>query len=500
MIRDRAMLTIKLATIVFMMFFVIWPLGPASNAMRPMPHILEDVGPLTVLHYVSQAGDDANDGSASHPWATIQHADTVVVPGDTVIVLDGLYIGDIVLRSSGNPGHPITYMAEHKWKARLVGSGKGDGSAVIGVNGGHVILKDFDITGTDANGIILAYAGSIASYNAALGNYVHDMITPCDSNSGTGIETGGGDNYGSVTHNDIIGNVVANITPYNGCPGGHQASGIFAEIPDSVIASNLVINAGYGIQSWHAASRLTIYGNTLVNNLRSITVGAGDSPGGVTNDYSLVQNNVIYNSTETAIAETGTTGPHNQYVNNLIYRGNTQISLDHGLRATGTINSDPQFVNNTGTAFGDYHLRPGSPARGAGLALAGITTDFQGIDRPQAGPTDLGAFLSPGSGAARTRTRVASSDTRTSSPTSGHAASGVVAAAASANPVSIRGGQSSVISWTTRNAVRATLNGAPVLLKGSRTVSPTVTTIYKVIATGSTGKSDWGSATVTVNR
>src|SRR4029077_2191395 len=169
-----------------------------------------------------------------------------------------------------------------------------------------------------------------------------DLVTPCDSNSGTAIETGGGNNYSGINHNDMIGNLVVKITPYNGCPGGHQASGLYAQIPYSVIANNIVINAGYAIQSWHAASHVTVYGNTVVNNLRAITVGAGDSPGGVINDYSLVQNNIIYNSTNTAIAETGRTGPHNQYLNNLIFGRNTNISLNNGLRATGTIYADPR--------------------------------------------------------------------------------------------------------------------------------------------------------------
>src|SRR5260370_10000808 len=172
----------------------------------------------------------------------------------------------------------------------------------------------------------------------------------------------------------MIGNLVMNITPYNGCPGGHQASGLYAEIPYSLIANNIVINAGCAIQSWHAASHVTIYGNTLVNNLRPITVGDGDSPGGQTNDYSLVANHIIYNSTRTAIAETGTTGPHHQYIYNLIYGGETSTSLNNGLHATGTIYADPKFIDNTGTATGNYQLQAISPPRGPEAPLAALPT------------------------------------------------------------------------------------------------------------------------------
>ena len=433
-------------------------------------------------YYVSTNGNDVGDGSAAHPWATLRHADEVVGPGDTVLVADGVYRGDIVLRKSGTSGHPITFAAEHKWKAKLVGTSSGDGSAVIRVTGGRIIIKGFDISGKNANGIILAYAGTSASYNQAVGNYVHDMKTPCTDNSGTAIETGGGDNYRGISHNDIIGNLVVNITPIDGCPEGHPSSGVYAEIPYSTIANNIVINAGYGIQSWHAASHVTVVGNTLINNLRSITIGDGDSPGGRVNDYSLVQNNLIYNSKDTAIAETGKTGPHNRYLNNLIYGGDTSISLNHSLHASGTVYANPRFIHNTGTAFGNYRLSFDSGARATGLALGVVGTDFAGTPRPHVGPTDVGACLFQPS----------------SAPPCPEPQMLKVAAGASAVPAQIKRGESSTITWTTEDAAAATLNGAPVPLNGTLKVHPTVTTTYKVIATSPAGQTDWGSATVVV--
>ena len=449
--------------------FPLWTMGHLSQLTSAEVHSqLQDSakgGASSAARYVSPKGNDANDGSFSHPWATIQHADAVAGPGDTVIVLNGIYRGDVVLASSGAPGKPITYKAQNRWKAKLVGTGSGAGSTVIGVNGGYIVIQDFDITGSNANGVILAYSGSIASHNQAIGNYVHDMVVPCNSESGTAIETGGGDNYSGISHNDMIGNLVVNITAYGGCPGGHQASGLFAETPYSVIANNVVINAGYGIQSWHAASNVAIIGNTLVNNLRSITVGAGDSPYGKTNDYSLVQHNIVYNSASTAIAETGKTGPHNRYVDNLVYGGDTSISLKNGLKATGTINADPKFINNTGAADGNYELQANSPVRWRRLSVSEAMSA-------------VGADLV-------TQTAIA--------PVT-------PAAGVSASASSIKPGESSVITWTTKNAVNATLNGAPVPLIGSIIVRPTVTTSYKVVAKSPSGATDWGSATVLVHR
>lgn len=467
-----AIRTIALGFVVLLMG---WSMGKSGRALQHVKPISSGAstggGQSSNVYYVSPTGNDTGDGSSSRPWATLQHADTVVRPGDLVTVLDGTYRGDMTLASSGTAGHPITYRAQNKWHAKLVGTGKGDGSAVIRLSGGYTILQDFDVTGSNASGIILAYTGHIASFNSAIGNYVHDLTTPCDSNSGTAIETGGGDDYSGITHNNMIGNLIVNITPYDGCLGGHKSSGLYAEVPYCVIAHNIVINAGYAIQSWHAASHVTIYGNILVNNLRSITIGAGDAPHGVTNDYSLVQNNIIYNSARTAIAESGNTGPHNKYLNNLIYRGNIDVRLNNGLSAVGTINVDPQFVNNTGTAAGNYQLKQ---------PLA----HWKRLPQEKIGTV-------PGEdatiGTAIPLSEIVNRDI-------------VPAAGVSASVSSIIRGQSSTITWTTKDAVSATLNGTSVPLNGSLTVRPTVTTTYKVIAKSATGRIDWGSATVSVHR
>jgi len=517
-------------------------------------------------YYVATNGNNFNDGlSASSAFATIAYAAAHTAPGDTVLVEDGTYYlsgggyrGDAAIGSSGIAGKRITYKAQNKWKAKLIGSGTGDGSVVVGVSGSYNVIQGFEITGTDAAGINLATAGTTTSYNQAIGNYVHDIVAPCDGNGGTAINSGSGDNYGpGVAHMDIISNLVVNVTDPPGCTAPHGA-GIFAAVPYVTVANNIILNGGHwAIESWHNAQHETYFGNVIVNSKQSITMGAGDSPNtGTVNDYSLVQNNIVYNSSMSAIVETGRTGLHNQYIDNLVYGGNTTIGLNNGLKAVGTVNADPQFINNTGTAAGNYRVQWTSPARGAGLALNGVMTDYDGTSRPQAGATVIGASLgttgttsaasvnlsdSPSSVTSGQSTVlswtssnavsatlngasvpvngsttmqptstttytivVADSANQTSSSTvtvavSGTApTSGSVAAGVTASPASITSGQSSVITWATKNAVSSTLNGTSVPLNGSITVNPTATTTYKVFATGANGTIDWGSATVTV--
>jgi hypothetical protein len=76
--------------------------------------------------------------------------------------------------------------------------------------------------------------------------------------------------------------------------------------------------------------------------------------------------------------------------------------------------------------------------------------------------------------------------------------SGAPTASISANPTTVASGGSSTLTWASTNATSATLNGATVPVNGSQTVSPTATTIYKLIATNSAG-STTAQATVTVS-
>jgi hypothetical protein len=524
--------------------------------------------PLTAIqaqaqatYYVAPNGNDSNNGSIGSPWQTPKRASSAAQPGDTVIFEDGTYnlpasgfTGDWFISSGGTSGKPVTYVAQHKWQAKLVGNGTGTGTTVIGMAGGYTIVKDFDITGSDANGINFTTNGTAASYNQAIGNYIHDMVTPCNSDSGAGITAGsGGNNYAGVGHESAIGNLIVNLVAAGGCPGGHQASGIAMMLPYGIVANNIVMNCGDAIEAWHAATNIVFYGNVVLNSQRGLSMGAGDAPGGIINDNSLVENNIIINGSSPAIIETGTTGTNNVYKNNLVFGGNTAIQLHSGVQATGTVNADPKFVNNTGTASGDYRLQSTSPARGTGLALAGIMTDYAGTARPQSGATDIGAILFDASNTTPTATisasptslpygggsstiswsttnaasvtlngsPVAANSSVTVSPTAtttytlvAQSASGVtatnavtvtvgasggaVAAGISASATSIVSGNSSTLAWTSQNAVSGSLNGTPVPVSGSQVVKPTATTTYRFTATGGSGTSDWGQVTVTV--
>jgi pectate disaccharide-lyase len=153
-----------------------------------------------------------------------------------------------------------------------------------------------------------------------------------------------------------------------------------------------------GIHLWHAANA-TIVSNNLVfeNRTGGIVIGAGDEPGGVVDDNTIVSNNiVVYNYVHAGIAEYGETGTHNRYLNNLVYANPAgAFRLLNGNKVSGTLTVDPQFVNWQPNGSGDYHLESTSPAIGAGTSTGAPSVDIVGTARPQGNRWDIGPYEVP---------------------------------------------------------------------------------------------------------
>ena len=64
---------------------------------------------VAATYHVDPAGDDAAAGTAASPWATIQHAASAMLPGDTVIVHPGIYRETVFIAVSGTAESPITF-------------------------------------------------------------------------------------------------------------------------------------------------------------------------------------------------------------------------------------------------------------------------------------------------------------------------------------------------------------------------------------------------------
>ncbi|MFL5657690.1 MAG: choice-of-anchor Q domain-containing protein, partial [Ktedonobacteraceae bacterium] len=68
------------------------------------------------------------------------------------------------------------------------------------------------------------------------------------------------------------------------------------------------------------------------------------------------------------------------------------LLLQHGNKGQGTLTVDPGFVNFKIDGSGDYHLRAGSPAIGAGTSVGEPATDMNGLPRTIGAAVDLGPY------------------------------------------------------------------------------------------------------------
>jgi hypothetical protein len=295
-----------------------------------------------------------------------------------VHVAPGNY-GAVNSQASGTASARIRFISDVKWGAKLQQAG---GYAVWNNAGSYVDIMGFDITGTVAVGI-----SNDGSFVRMIGNHVHNIPAPCNSNGGAGILN---DSYTS-TDNDIIGNVVHDIgDPAHSCP---TTQGIYHSDNRGHILNNISYrNSAWGIQLWHAAANVVIANNLVfANGEGGIVVGDGDAPGGWVDDNTIVTNNIIRNN-PTGIAEQGVTGTHNQYVNNLIWQNGQGIVLQNGLHDVGTISADPLLVNYQPDGSGDYHLQSTSPAINSGTTQGMPSIDFDGAPRPVGSGPDIGPY------------------------------------------------------------------------------------------------------------
>jgi hypothetical protein len=245
----------------------------------------------------------------------------------------------------------------------------------------------FDVTGNVDVGI-----QNDGSFVRIIGNNVHNIPGSCSSNGGAGIDN---DSF-TATDNDIVGNVVHDI----GNPAVQCATvqGIYhANLRGHIVNNISYHNAAWGIHLWHAATNVVIANNLVFQNGDGgIVVGAGDAPGGVIDDNTIVSNNIVMSNGSNwgsglGISEQGSTGTGNQYLNNLIWNNTQGIVLQNGLHDESTIRTDPQLVNYRLGGRGDYHLRPTSPAISSGSAQGLPPIDFDGAPtatdaRPHIGP------------------------------------------------------------------------------------------------------------------
>ena len=67
------------------------------------------IGGYANTYYVEKSGNDANPGSQSQPWLSIQKAANTAIAGDTVLIKAGTYNERVIVQNSGTANDYIVF-------------------------------------------------------------------------------------------------------------------------------------------------------------------------------------------------------------------------------------------------------------------------------------------------------------------------------------------------------------------------------------------------------
>src|SRR6185437_3389772 len=178
--------------------------------------------------FVSTTGNDANAGTSSAPWKTIQHAANTVHAGDTVQVLGGVYNESVTIPSSGNAtaGY-ITFESAPGQTAILdgtgikVGKGQEFGLFTLRTNS-YIVIQGFEVRNfqSSTGGAVpvgIDFEGS-GSNVEILNNHIHNIVQTlgaCNSANALGMAIYGTQAPASIDHITISGNELDHNT--TGC-------------------------------------------------------------------------------------------------------------------------------------------------------------------------------------------------------------------------------------------------------------------------------------------
>ena len=299
---------------------------------------------MTTYYVSSEIGSNNNAGtSATAPLATLQAAEDLVHPGDTVEVMNGTYTGpkggDVVdITTSGTASAPITFEAAPGQTPVINSSGSWN---AIKIEASYIVVNGFTVLG-DAAKYTLSQA--LAAYSTGNANL-----------DGAGINVTG--NPGVNVPNHIT---IENNTVYNE-PGGGIGSGYadYLNILNNVVYDNAHWSAfgNSGISIFQSVNSDTnsgvhdvVSGNLVFGNAQLVpTNGAGtitDGEGIILDTNTafgfvgeiLVENNTVYGNGSAGIESFRTNGA--VITENTVYGNNTANVLQ-------TASVDEIFINQS---------------------------------------------------------------------------------------------------------------------------------------------------------
>ncbi|MEP7284585.1 MAG: right-handed parallel beta-helix repeat-containing protein [Chloroflexota bacterium] len=376
-------------------------LNQTNRVVSPNDAPSDSVAAAGLFYYVATGGNDSNPGTQAQPFRTINRGVSVLRPGDTLLVGAGTYNEYInnSIPSGSSWTSPVTVQASPRNSVTIKPPSGSDRAMTFDGSTQYVIVDGFILDGTNAGIDTLKFQGATGRPNP---NHIRIINSEIKNAPRQGILVSQGDQYIELI------NLVVHDNGSTDFDHGMYIQGDHILIQGCTIYSN----AGWGIHIYGGApSNITVVDNKIHDNARLGLRGFGI--GVYTGDSNQIYNNVIWGKNQGGIdIGRGITnaGIYNNTVANnresgiTILSSSTSTTLRNNLvmqSGSGLVNNgvgtimdhnfigDPQFMN-AGAA--DFHLKAGSPAINVGTTISTVTTDFDGVPRPQSGAYDAGAF------------------------------------------------------------------------------------------------------------
>jgi hypothetical protein len=243
--------------------------------------------PTGTTYYVAPTGSDTNPGTITAPFATLQHASTIAVAGDTVLARAGVYNALFTPTHSGNTtAGPITFASYPGELATLDGTGlavpNGQNGLITAQNVNDVIIEGFEVRNYTTSSIkyvpVGIYVTGADTGVQIVNNHVHNITTTAATTPAKcGSNALGMAFYGSKAPASINGLVIAGNEVDHLMTGCSESISIDGNVDGYAVLSNLVHdNNNIGIDSigyekvspnpaYDMARNGEIRGNTVYN-------------------------------------------------------------------------------------------------------------------------------------------------------------------------------------------------------------------------------------------
>lgn len=391
-------------------------------------------------YYVSESGSNSNNGlTPQMAFETLQYAADLVYAGDSVLVLEGNYVG-FDIRTEGTQNAPIVFKAiESNVVIDECNSITPDGINIE--NAFWIVIDGFEVQEQPRAGIRAAVSEFITIKN----NYCHnnyrwgiftgftdDLIVENNTcsysedehgiyvsnssdrpiirnnhsfnNNGCGIHMNGDISMGG---DGIISNAVVegNIIHDNGVGGGSAIN--MDGVQDSEIFNNLIYNnhatgiAMYQIDGGEASKNNKVFNNTVIqpsDGRWNILVVDGSTGNTLYNNILINHHSFRGSIAIDAASSIGFVSDYNILVNRLSDDdGNSNMTLSEwqllGYDIHSMIADDEEeiFIDHLN---GNFHLLQNAQAvnEGTNLVLPTVFEDLDNIARPQGNGFDIGCY------------------------------------------------------------------------------------------------------------